>query len=177
MLLKHEIQDAVWQGHIQISPYKPERLGPNSYDVSLGKNLLILQDDLLDPKKEPKTSKIVIPENGMVLIPNQLYLGVTVEYTSTPRHVPVLEGRSTLARFGVQVHQTAGFGDVGYAGHWTLEIQVIKPFIVYPGMRIAQLRFESVNHQSMPSDSAYAGNYLNKYSDDPHPAPPKAGNI
>jgi dCTP deaminase len=72
------------------------------------------------------TKRITIPEEGLVLKPNTLYLGRTNEFTKTDRYVPMLEGRSSTGRLGLFIHVTAGFGDIGFAGYWTLE-NVLRP--------------------------------------------------
>ena len=55
---------------------------------------------------------------------DQFYLGVTEEYTETHKHVPFLEGKSSIGRLGIDIHATAGKGDVGFCNTWTLEISV-----------------------------------------------------
>src|SRR5690606_25967868 len=78
------------------------------------------------------------------LEPGTLYLGVTVEYTETYKHVPFLEGKSSIGRLGIDIHATAGKGDVGFCNTWTLEIYVTKSVRVYAGMTIGQLFFFAV---------------------------------
>ncbi len=75
-----------------------------------------------------------IPEEGFVLQPGTLYLGVTLEYTETHAHVPFLEGKSSTGRLGIDIHATAGKGDVGFCNTWTLEISCAQPVRVYAGM-------------------------------------------
>lgn len=70
---------------------------------------------------------------------DNFYLGVTQEYTETLAHVPFLEGKSSVGRLGIDIHATAGKGDVGFCNYWTLEISVKKPVRVYGGMPIGQL--------------------------------------
>ena len=72
-----------------------------------------------------------IPEEGFVLYPHVFYLGVTEEYTETHAHVPFLEGKSSTGRLGIDIHATAGKGDVGFCGNWTLEISVKQPVKIY----------------------------------------------
>jgi dCTP deaminase len=67
------------------------------------------------------------------------YLGVTLEYTETHAHVPFLEGKSSTGRLGIDIHATAGKGDVGFCGNWTLEISVKQPVKIYKGMPIGQV--------------------------------------
>ena len=129
---------------IVIEPYEEKLLNPNSYNLRLHSDLLVYEDEILDMKKENKTRKIVIPDEGFVLEPGKLYLGRTVEYTKTDKYVPMLEGRSSIDRLGLFVHVTAGFGDVGFSGYWTLEIFCIHPIKVYPNVPICQIYYHSI---------------------------------
>lgn len=119
----------------------------------------VLRDYALDPKKENETQEIEIPEEGYVLLPGTLYLGTTVEYTETYGFVPNIDGRSTTGRLGIEVHRTAGFGDNGFKGKWTLEITVTHPVIVYPGMEIGQLYYETIDGDT---SMMYDGKYQNQ---------------
>src|SRR5690606_19054395 len=119
-------------------------LGTNSYDVHLGKTLAIYRDEILDARQHNKVDYLDIPEEGYVLHPGRTYLGVTQEYTETHQHVPFLEGKSSVGRLGIDIHATAGKGDVGFCNHWTLEISVNQPVRVYVGMPIAQLIYFKV---------------------------------
>ena len=119
----------------------------------------VLRDYSLDPKKENETMDITIPENGYILMPGTLYLGETVEYTETTGYVPKIDGRSTTGRLGIVIHLTAGFGDNGFKGKWTLEITVTHPVIVYPNMEIGQLYFEEIQGDS---SMKYNGKYQNQ---------------
>jgi len=139
-ILKH-IED----GSIVIEPYDRKRLGTNSYDVCLSKYLATYTVDTLDAKKHNPIHNIEIPEEGYVLQPGTLYLGSTIEYTETHLHVPFLEGKSSIGRLGIDIHATAGKGDVGFCNHWTLEISCIMPVRVYAGMPIGQLIYFEVN--------------------------------
>ena len=91
------------------------------------------------------SSKIIIPESGFLLEPGKLYLGRTLEYTKTKKFVPMLEGRSSIGRLGMFVHITAGFGDVGFEGFWTLEIFVVQPLKIYPNVEICQIYFHTID--------------------------------
>lgn len=126
-------------GTIKIEPYSRESLGSNSYDVHLGKTLALYKDAELDAKKHNQIDYFEIPEEGYVLQPDAFYLGVTEEYTETHAHVPFLEGKSSTGRLGINIHATAGKGDVGFCGNWTLEISVNLPVRIYAGMPIGQL--------------------------------------
>lgn len=126
-------------GRIVIEPFQSKSLGTNSYDVHLSKHLAVYTNDVLDAKQHNPIQHIVIPEEGYVLQPGILYLGSTLEYTETHAHVPFLEGKSSIGRLGIDIHATAGKGDVGFCNHWTLEISCIKPVRVYADMPVGQL--------------------------------------
>jgi len=127
------------KGSILVEPFNRECLGSNSYDVHLGKTLATYDDRILDARKHNTIRSFEIPEEGFVLEPHLFYLGVTQEYTETKEHVPFLEGKSSVGRLGIDIHATAGKGDVGFCNYWTLEISVKQPVRVYAGMPIGQL--------------------------------------
>lgn len=134
-----DILKAIEAGDIIIEPYRRESLGTNSYDVHLGEWLATYDNHELDARQHNTITTFRIPEDGYVLRPDGFYLGVTVEYTESHRHVPFLEGKSSVGRLGIDIHATAGKGDVGFCNHWTLEISVKQPIRVYAGMPIGQL--------------------------------------
>ena len=127
------------KGTIIIEPFNEECLGTNSYDVHLGKYLATYKNRVLDAKVHNEIEHFEIPKTGFVLQTNTLYLGVTLEYTETHRHVPFLEGKSSTGRLGIDIHATAGKGDVGFCNTWTLEISCTQPVRIYAGMPIGQL--------------------------------------
>ena len=129
---------------IIIEPFDKKRINPNSYNLSLHNELLIYKDSTLDMKKDNEVKKLTIPSDGLVLETNRLYLGRTVEYTETKNLVPMLEGRSSIGRLGLFVHVTAGFGDVGFKGFWTLEIFCIQPVKIYPSVEICQVYYHTI---------------------------------
>ncbi|MCZ8156633.1 MAG: dCTP deaminase [Leptospira sp.] len=132
-------------GHdIKIEPYNEKLLNPNSYNLCLHEELLVYTQFPLDMKKPNPSEKLIIPSEGLLLEPGKLYLGRTIEFTETHNLVPMLEGRSSIGRLGMFVHITAGFGDVGFKGFWTLEIQVIHPLRVYAGVQICQIFYHTV---------------------------------
>jgi dCTP deaminase len=127
-----------------IEPYDPSQLNPNSYNLRLHNELLVYTDMPLDMKTLPATEKMIIPEEGLLLEPGKLYLGRTLEYTRSEGVVPMLEGRSSVGRLGLYIHVTAGFGDVGFAGYWTLEMHCIHPIRIYPGVQICQIFYHAI---------------------------------
>ena len=139
-----KILAAIATGDIVIRPYDRANLGTNSYDVHLGKYLARYKDHILDARKHNEIEEMEIGEEGYVLHPNTLYLGATLEYTETHSSVPFLEGKSSVGRLGIDIHATAGKGDVGFCNHWTLEISCTHPVRVYAGMPIGQLIYFAV---------------------------------
>lgn len=140
MILTHnEILNQIKKGTILIEPFDLACLGTNSYDIHLGKYLSEYVDTVLDCKKHNAINTWEIQDEGYLLQPNTLYLGATVEYTETHKHVPFIEGKSSIGRLGINIHATAGKGDIGFCNHWTLEISVLQPVRVYAGMLIGQL--------------------------------------
>lgn len=129
---------------IIIEPFNEGQLNPNSYNLRLHNELLVYDNKQLDMKLENKASKLIIPPEGLVLETGKLYLGRTVEYTKTNGCVPMLEGRSSIGRLGLFVHITAGFGDVGFAGYWTLEMFCVQPIKIYPEVEICQVFYHSI---------------------------------
>ena len=129
---------------ISIEPFCEENLNPNSYNLTLHDELLIYEEVVLDMRQVNRVRRIQIPLEGMVLSPNQLYLGRTVERTETHELVPMVEGRSSVGRLGLFVHVTAGFGDVGFCGYWTLEMFAVQPVRIYPGVSICQMFYHEI---------------------------------
>ena len=131
-------------GDIRIDPFVEDQLNPNSYNLRLHDELLVYEEIVLDMKRANRYRRISIPPEGLMLEPNQMYLGRTVEYTETRNLVPMLEGRSSIGRLGMFVHITAGFGDVGFCGYWTLEMLAVQPVRIYSGVQVCQIFYHTV---------------------------------
>ncbi len=136
-----KILENIENKRIVITPFDRKNLGSNSYDVHLGNKLGGYVDNVIDAKLHNKIKLWEIPEEGFVLRPGNLYLGSTLEYTETYDHIPFIDGKSSTGRLGIDIHATAGKGDVGFKGYWTLEISSTKPVRIYAGMPIGQLIF------------------------------------
>jgi dCTP deaminase len=176
ILTDKTIIDEIALKNIVIEPLIEANIGTNSVDLTLSKTLLMYTDHVLDVRKKPQTVDIIIPDEGLILKPGILYLASTVEYTETLRHVPIIQGKSSLGRLGLFVHITAGFGDVNFKGHWTLELACIQPVKIYPGMKIAQICYHDISempytdyaskadakYSNQGSDPVASKNYLNK---------------
>ena len=130
---------------IIIEPFDEKRINPNSYNLSLAGELLVYDNHVLDMKEPNPVSRIIIPEDGLLLEPNRLYLGRTNEHTSTSRYVTMMEGRSSNGRLGLFIHVTAGFGDIGFSGYWTLEIFCVQPVRIYPNVEICQIYYHDID--------------------------------
>ncbi|MCS6133179.1 dCTP deaminase [Clostridium botulinum] len=151
-ILKHIGEDII------IEPFSEERINTNSYNLTLFNELLVYKNDTLDMKIPNETEKLIIPEEGLLLEPGKLYLGRTNEFTQTNKYVPMLEGRSSTGRLGLFIHVTAGFGDIGFAGYWTLEIFCVQPIRIYPNTEICQIYYHNIDGEY---DLYNSGKYQN----------------
>ncbi len=157
ILSGHEIRANLGKDII-IEPFQQSNLNPNSYNLTLHNELMTYEEVVLDMGKPNRVRRITIPPEGMILGPSQLYLGRTVERTETHNLVPMIEGRSSIGRLGLFVHVTAGFGDVGFCGYWTLEMFAVQPVRVYPNVQICQIFYHQIHGEVTEYQS-------NKYQD------------
>jgi len=153
-----EIEKRIKKGDIEITPFDNDLLNPNSYNLRLYNKLMLYKDFPLDMKKPNNTKEVEIPEKGLILKPNTLYLGRTLEHTATKNLVPMIQGRSSIGRLGIYIHITAGFGDVGFNGYWTLEIECIHPVKIYPWTKICQIYYHTIEGDYLTYDG---GRYQN----------------
>ena len=160
ILTQTEIVEQRSKGFIQIEPFNIANLNPNSYDLTLFNELQIYKHSPLDPKNVDtfETRTIIIPEDGLLLEAGKCYLARTNEYTITEQYVPTLHGKSGIGRMFLSVAATAGYGDIGFAGYWTLQLIPSIDIIVYPNMKICQIQYETteglIRHK-------YTGSYQN----------------
>lgn len=166
-----EILRALASGEIVVEPMAPWALGSNSIDLHLAPTLLVYADVVLRTDRDCPTREIrVDPDAGLCLHPGELYLASTVERTRSGRYLPVIDGTSGAGRLGISVHQTAGIGDVGFEGHWTLELAVLRPVRVFGGEAIAQLLFFEVAGQVLvPYGEKKTASYADAREDGPVP--------
>lgn len=143
-----------------IDPFVPENTNPNSVNIRLGRQFMTLDERELDLQKSPCYFTHVIPDGfSLTLKKGNVYLGHTMESIGSNRYVPIIDGRSTIGRYGVAVHITAGVGDTGFFGQFTLELEARhRDTIVRPGDLIAQVSFETVEGEI----TLYQGSYANR---------------
>ena len=158
ILSGYEIEKEIQAGNIHISDYDKSRLNPNSYNLRLSDEMQKFNGISLDIQKDNKFDKFIIETDGIYLLPNNLYLGKTIEETFTDKYVPIIEGRSSVGRLGLFVHVTAGFGDIGFKGCWTLELVTVHSLIILPYIEICQIYFMEVKNPK----ELYKGKYNSK---------------
>ena len=170
------IIEEVHNRRIQISDFDEKRVNPNSYNLHIcGDNVKRLKTNTemwmgseynrehhewIDTAK-PIEYEDMGPIEHMIFEPNELYLVPTVEVVSSGYYIPLITGRSSCGRMGLQVHREAGFGDIGFCGRWTLQISVVKPMQLYSNMELAQVYF------AVPAGSTtikYHGKYQHSMS-------------
>lgn len=189
MLTGAEILKRVKAGDIRISDFDIKRLNPNSYNLRISNKIahydrfdigdpMYEQYDecgrtyrlrstfvhyypgtVIDSKKENKIVEEEMPEDGYILYPGILYLGSTIESTWAKDLIPAIDGRSSTGRLGIEIHRTAGFGDIGFEGTWTLEITAVHPVKIYPGQELCQIYFEKPDGDT---SITYKGRYQNQ---------------
>jgi dCTP deaminase len=161
-----EIERRVASGDIQINPYDRKRVNPSSYDLTLGPQVKIYnrgsgEAGTIDTRKPSPDAwkEVIIGSEGLVLYPGVGYLMHSIEWIRTDKFVGCIDGKSTLGRLFISVHQTAGYVDCGFDGQYTLEvIAAVFPVRVYAGMPIAQVRFHTVHGVVR----LYKGRYVGK---------------
>lgn len=185
ILTSHEIRAQVDAGNIKVDPYVEANVQQNSLDVTLGTEVCVYSDVVmleasskpraalsshelsrliipwvgyLDAKKKNTTYAFSMDESGWLVKPGFLYLMHVNEVLCAPHYVMTLDGRSSLARLGLIVHFTAGHAETGFHGQYTMEVSAMHPLRIYPGMRIAQVIFQTVRGEV--EDYKERGNYV-----------------
>lgn len=156
ILTGSEIRKQVENGNIIIDPFNESMLTTNSYDFRLGNTLKLYKDLELDVKCNNEIIEITIPNDGLVLQPDKIYLGHTVEIIGSNKYVPIIRGKSSTGRIGLFVHITADLIDIGSVNQYTLMLHAVQPLKIYPGMLIGQVTFWTVDGKI---NSLYTGKY------------------
>jgi dCTP deaminase len=147
-----DIKRAVKAGEITISGFDHKRLQPASYDILLGNKFMLTEShsvDAIDPvkKKFAKTRDIILKKGETyILHPGVSILGISIDYFGSEKYVIQLHGKSSLARIGLMVHNTAGLINPGHFLCITFELCNLNevPIILTPGMPVAQLTFSQM---------------------------------
>lgn len=150
-----KIKQEVERGAITIAPFDDSQTNPNSYDLRLGDKLVVYKEHTLDTKHANEAETITIPPEGIVLQPDTLYLGHSVETVGSDLYVPIIRGKSSTGRMGLFVHITADLIDIGSKGKFTFMLHTVQPLRVYPNMRIGQVTFWT----TMGEVVLYSGKY------------------
>lgn len=164
-----DIKKAVKAGHIVIEPFEEARLQPASYDLLLGNKFLMYDHQSLmaiDPANKifPKTRELIIPDDGtFVLHPGVSILGTSVDYFGSEKYLVQLSGKSSLARIGLIVHNTAGLINPGHFLNITFELCNLNtiPIILRPKMRIGQITFSELSNSPI-KDYKTTGRYAGR---------------
>lgn len=158
-----EIRKRVEEGSIRIDPFDPAMVNEASIDLTLGGGVFTYQDGIeaFDPLEDYGGHRQEYQLGEKIFIaPGRFYLMHTAERVWARDLVPVLDGKSSRGRFSVSVHQTAGYGEPGYDGQWTLEVTSVLRVKLTVGMRIAQMRFHTMVGEVVP----YAGRYVGQWA-------------
>jgi dCTP deaminase len=155
-----DIIQAVKSGEITLKPFSEDKLQPASYDILLG-NKFVVNDEIsthfVDPVKKiyAKTREVLVKDGAeFVLHPGVSVLGVSKEFFGSDQYLIQVGGKSSLARVGLMIHNTAGLINPGHYLNITFELCNLNnvPIILRPGMEIAQLTFSKL---SSPTRQSY----------------------
>ncbi len=147
-----DIKKAVKDGDIVLSDFDESRLQPASYDILLGNKFLLTEAhsaESIDParKKYAPMREILLKKGEtFTLHPGVSILGISIDYFGSQKYLVQLHGKSSLARIGLMVHNTAGLINPGHFLCVTFELCNLNsiPIILTPGMPIAQLTFSKL---------------------------------
>lgn len=164
-----DIKKAILDNSITLSDFDPKRLGPASYDILLGNKFLMIKahsTSFIDPvnKVLPEYHEILLRDDeSFTLHPGATVLGVSHDYFGSDKYLIQLSGKSSLARIGLIVHNTAGLINPGHYLNIVFELCNLNnvPIILHPKMEIAQLIFAEM---SSPPEGDYkkTGRYHSK---------------
>lgn len=144
-------------GAIAIEPFTADQVEQNSYGFRLGHRLLSCDDEVYDARRPlERIAPVEIPAEGVLLHPNRLYLGETLEIIGSTRYACELYGTLSIAALGVWIQVSAPLGHTGAIVRWTLEIRVSQPVRLHRGMLIGKVAFWSVNGDVVQYNGRYA---------------------
>ncbi len=171
ILVDWQLRDRIARGHIKIDPFDPALIQPNSIDIRLGNHFVWYRpgDGVIDPYDRASVASGVeeTRADSFVLHPGRFILAETLECIGLPDNiVATIEGKSSIARLGVTLHQTGGWIDAGFRGTITLEMANVnaRPVKVYAGMPIGQLVFYTTERAENPYDRKGDAKYLGQHA-------------
>ncbi|MCP1446319.1 dCTP deaminase [Pseudomonas sp. GGS8] len=139
ILTRQKIIEAVSNGDITISNFDSDRVNPNSYNYLLGEEIKFYTGCMTNGQPEFET--VQMTDDGYVLHPGAMYLGVTDEVIGSSLYAMSLIGRSSMGRYGLFLQISANLGHTTSSHQWTLELHATKSIRVYPKMPIGQVSF------------------------------------
>ena len=186
ILSDQDIKKYIQEGKIQVfpAPNFEQQLGPCSLDLHLGNTFKVFRQSqypYIDLKRkidlEEIMEEIQVAEDGgpFILQPKDFVLAMTKESFILPDDLMGrLDGRSSLGRLGLVVHSTAARFDPGWSGKAVMELgnMGIMPVVLYAGMRVCALTFETL---SSPSETPYGTKSTHKYASQEKPQASKIG--
>lgn len=151
-----DIKKAIKKGEVVLKPFWNDKLQPASYDISLGNKFIVNNahtTSFIDPvnKVFPKTNEVNIKDGeAFVLHPGISILGYSKEYFGSNHYLIEVNGKSSLARIGLLVHNSAALINPGHFLNVALELCNLNnvPIILRPGMAIAQLTFSTLSSET-----------------------------
>lgn len=163
-----DIKKALRDGDIVISDFDEKRLQPVSYDICLGDKFILTESystAAIDPVKKQfaKTREIILKKGEtFVLHPGVSILGISVDYFGSRKYLVQLHGKSSLARIGLLVHNTAGLVNPGHFLRITFELCNLNkvPIVLTPGMPIGQLTFSQISNPPSTSYKYVPSKYI-----------------
>jgi dCTP deaminase len=141
ILTGNQIYANLKSNDITIEPFVMDNISTNSYDLTLGEKYIRYLDPILDPMKDNKFAEFIIPDDGLVLNKGDFILAESLETIGSDKFVPIIHGKSGVARKGLFAHITANLVDIGYKGKITLQLYATQNVIIHKGMKIAQVTF------------------------------------
>ncbi|MBP3545521.1 MAG: dCTP deaminase [Alphaproteobacteria bacterium] len=159
ILTGNKIIEEVKNNRIIIEPFNNDAVTTNSYDLTLSDKLVIYTDEILDPKKEPHTKIVEIPDEGYELKRGEFVLGSSNEFVGSDFYVPIVHAKSSIARLGLFIHITSGLFDIGCKCNVTFHLYATMPIKLYKNMPIAQLTF----WKTLGDIKLYNGKYQNDH--------------
>lgn len=175
-----DIEAAVKTGDIKLEPFDKKRLQPASYDIRLGNKFIINSahtTTVIDPVRGiyPKVEEVMVADgDSFVLHPGVSILGYSKELFGSDKYMIEVNGKSSLARIGLLVHNSASLVNPGHFLNIALELCNLNnvPIILRPGMEIAQLTFSTLSRETKrnyKNTGRYSTDNLRGY------VPPKRG--